>query len=65
MTTIWQQSLRVWQDRNLFERIPRLVYSIVLVVLAMFSLALYFSQQGHRVSVAGAVANYSGADQLY
>lgn len=40
-------SLRVWQDKNLFERIPRLVYSIALVVLAMFLLALYFSQQGH------------------
>jgi hypothetical protein len=40
-------SLTVWQDRNLFERIPRLVYSISLVVLAMFLLALYFSQKGH------------------
>ena len=40
-------NLRVWQDKNLFERIPRLVYSILLVVLAMFLLALYFSQQGH------------------
>jgi hypothetical protein len=40
-------SLRVWQDRNLFERVPRLVYSILLVVLAMFLLALYFSQKGH------------------
>ncbi|MFZ0303570.1 MAG: SpoIIE family protein phosphatase [Terracidiphilus sp.] len=40
-------SLKVWQDRNLFERIPRLVYSITLVVLAMFLLALYFSQKGH------------------
>ncbi len=39
--------LRVWQDRNLFERIPRLVYSITLVVLATFLLALYFSQKGH------------------
>jgi len=40
-------SLSVWQYRNLFERIPRLVYSIALVVLAMFLLALYFSQKGH------------------
>ena len=40
-------SLKVWQDRNLFERIPRLVYSITLVVLAMFLLALFFSQKGH------------------
>jgi hypothetical protein len=42
-----EASLRVWQDRNLFERIPRLAYSIMLVVLAMFLLALYFSQKGH------------------
>ncbi len=42
-----EASLRVWQDRNLFERFPRLVYSIMLVVLAMFLLALYFSQKGH------------------
>jgi hypothetical protein len=40
-------SLSVWQDRNLFERIPRLVYSIALIVLAMFLLALYFGQKGH------------------
>lgn len=40
-------SLNLWKDRNLFERIPRLVYSIVLVVLALFLLALYFSQKGH------------------
>ncbi|HTW82299.1 MAG TPA: PP2C family protein-serine/threonine phosphatase [Terracidiphilus sp.] len=40
-------SLTVWQDRNLFERIPRLVYSISLVVLSTFLLALYFSQKGH------------------
>jgi hypothetical protein len=40
-------NLRLWQDRNLFERVPRLVYSILLVVLAAFLLALYFSQQGH------------------
>ncbi|MGD0913320.1 MAG: PP2C family protein-serine/threonine phosphatase [Terracidiphilus sp.] len=40
-------SLKVWQDKNLFERIPRLVYSITLFVLAMFLLALYFSQKGH------------------
>jgi phosphoserine phosphatase RsbU/P len=39
--------LRLWQDRSLFERLPRLVYSALLVVLAMFLFALYFSQRGH------------------
>jgi sigma-B regulation protein RsbU (phosphoserine phosphatase) len=42
-----EANLKVWQDKNLFERIPRLGYSILLVVLAMFLLALYFSQKGH------------------
>jgi hypothetical protein len=42
-----ERELRIWQDRSLFERLPRLVYSAVLVVLAMFLLALYFSQKGH------------------
>jgi hypothetical protein len=42
-----ETTLGVWQDQNLFERIPRLVYSIMLVVLALFLLALYFAQKGH------------------
>jgi serine/threonine protein phosphatase PrpC len=42
-----ERALRLWQDRSLFERLPRLVYSAVLAVLAAFLLALYFSQKGH------------------
>jgi len=41
------RELTLWQDRNLFERLPKVVYSIVLIVLAGFLLALYFSQKGH------------------
>jgi hypothetical protein len=40
-------SLSVWQDKNLFERIPRLVYSVLLIVLGVFLMALYFAQKGH------------------
>ena len=32
---------------NLFERLPRLVVSILLLVLSAFLLALYFAQKGH------------------
>jgi len=39
--------LELWSAHGLFERLPRLVISILLVVLAMFLLALYFSQKGH------------------
>ncbi len=39
--------LDVWSDLSLFERLPRLVNSILLVVLALFLLALYFTQKGH------------------
>jgi Stage II sporulation protein E (SpoIIE) len=42
-----ERQLRIWEDRSYFERLPRLVYSAVLVVLAMFLLALHFSQKGH------------------
>jgi len=41
-------SLDGWRNRVLFERIPRLVVAILLVVLANFLLALYFGQKGHR-----------------
>ncbi|HEY1766182.1 MAG TPA: PP2C family protein-serine/threonine phosphatase [Terracidiphilus sp.] len=41
------RALRLWEDRSLFERLPRLIYSAVLAVLAAFLLALYFSQKGH------------------
>jgi phosphoserine phosphatase RsbU/P len=39
--------LALWSARGLFERMPRLVISILLLVLALFLLALYFSQKGH------------------
>jgi len=39
--------LELWANHSLFERIPRLVNSILLVVLALFLLALYFTQKGH------------------
>lgn len=38
----------VWRDRNLFERLPQLVYSVLLIVLSGFLLALYFAQKGHN-----------------
>ena len=42
-----EHSLELWSTHSLFERIPRLVNSILLLVLALFLLALYFSQKGH------------------
>jgi hypothetical protein len=38
----------VWNDGTLFERLPQLVYSIVLFVLTAFLFALYFAQPGHN-----------------
>ncbi len=40
--------LLVWRNRMLFERLPQLVYSLVLVVLALFLFALYMVQRGHN-----------------
>ena len=42
-----ERALELWSDHTLFERLPRLVVSIVLLVLAVFLLALYFAQRGH------------------
>ena len=39
--------LELWTLHNLFERLPHLVNSILLTVLAIFLLALYFTQKGH------------------
>lgn len=39
--------LEIWGTHNLFERLPRLVNSILLLVLSIFLLALYFTQKGH------------------
>jgi len=41
------RALNLWSARALFERLPRLIDSILLIVLALFLLALYFSQKGH------------------
>ena len=39
--------LEIWSTHGLFERLPRVVNSILLLVLALFLLALYFTQKGH------------------
>lgn len=41
------RSLRLWSFRNLLERLPQLVNSILMAILASFLLALYYSQRGH------------------
>ena len=41
-------ALRTWQDRSLFEQLPKLTYSVLLIVLAGFLFALYFAQKGHN-----------------
>jgi uncharacterized membrane protein len=40
-------TLENWRIHNLLQRIPRLVNSILLTVLALFLLALYITQKGH------------------
>lgn len=42
-----ETELSIWSARELFERLPRLVDSILLLILALFLLALYYSQRGH------------------
>lgn len=39
--------LEMWQAQTFFEHLPRLVTSILYAVLAVFLLALYFTQKGH------------------
>lgn len=41
------KELELWSNHSLFERLPRLIVSILLVVLGLFLLALYFTQKGH------------------
>jgi sigma-B regulation protein RsbU (phosphoserine phosphatase) len=43
-----QRELNLWSARGLFERLPRLLYSSLLVVLAIFLFVLYFAQKGHN-----------------
>ena len=42
-----ERELNLWSDRNLFERLLNLIYSVLLGVLALFLFALYFSEKGH------------------
>ena len=42
-----EKELQIWAANGLFERVPRLVDSILLLVLSLFLLALYFTQKGH------------------
>jgi len=39
--------LELWSTHTIFQRLPRIVNSILLLVLALFLLALYFTQKGH------------------
>ena len=41
------RALSIWFDKGLFERLPRLVNSILLLVLGLFLFALYFAQRSH------------------
>jgi sigma-B regulation protein RsbU (phosphoserine phosphatase) len=41
------RSLELWSMHGLLERLPRLINAILLTVLAIFLLALYFTQKGH------------------
>lgn len=56
-----ERRLDLWSDRTLFERIPRLVYSALLVVLAVFLFALYFAQKGHTEYLWLALHELAGA----
>jgi phosphoserine phosphatase RsbU/P len=42
-----EKELQLWTVRTLFERLPRLVIAILLLVLSVFLLTLYFTQKGH------------------
>ena len=39
------RELNLWSNRSLFERLPRLIYSILLAILAIFLFALYLTQR--------------------
>lgn len=42
------RSLELWSIHSLFERLPRIINGILLLVLGVFLVALYFVQKGHR-----------------
>ena len=39
------RELNLWSNRSLFERLPRLIYSVVLAILATFLFGLYLMQR--------------------
>ncbi len=39
------RELNLWSNRSLFERLPRLIYSVLLAILAIFLFALYLTQR--------------------
>ena len=41
------RALELWSIHNLFERLPRLINSVLLVFLSIFLFVLYFTQKGH------------------
>jgi HAMP domain-containing protein len=41
------RGLELWANHNLFERLPGLIHAILLIFLACFLLALFFTQKGH------------------
>lgn len=41
------RALEIWSNQGLFERLPRLVLSILLVVLGLFLFALFVAQKDH------------------
>jgi phosphoserine phosphatase RsbU/P len=42
-----QRELNLWSNSSLFERLPRLIFSAALAILAIFLFVLYFAQKGH------------------
>ncbi len=40
-----ERELNLWSNRSLFERLPRLVYCVLLAILAIFLFALYLTQR--------------------
>jgi hypothetical protein len=40
-----ERELNLWSNRLLFEHLPRLIYSVLLAILAIFLFALYLSQR--------------------
>jgi sigma-B regulation protein RsbU (phosphoserine phosphatase) len=41
------RTLALWSTGTLFERLPRMINSVLLVFLSLFLFALYFTQKGH------------------